>query len=128
MSESGQSPEHRTLLRRGAMVLGLLYVVSIGITCDALAAAILFRRYSVFEAIVVCLLVMILAAVATMGADLGPGGFLRSPDLENNASSLFKTDETDALQKSRALLKTVFYAIASIMALIRLLLSLVGWS
>jgi len=125
MSESSQSPEHRTLLRRSAVVLGLLYVVFVGVACDALAAAILFRPYSVFEAVVVCLLVMILASVATIGVDLGPGGFLRSPDLTTNSSKLFTADETNALQNSRALLKTIFYFIASIMAIVRLLSSLI---
>ena len=57
-----------TTARRVAIVFTLL-IGSMGILWDVLAALILFRSYSFFEAVVVCLLVMILSAVATMRAD-----------------------------------------------------------
>lgn len=115
--------------RRVAIVFTLL-IGSMGIVWDVLAALILFRSYSFFEAVVVCLLVMILCAVATMRADFEPGGFLhrRSDTPKEDESKLFAAREHDFLAQLRSLLKTVFYAIAFIMALVKLVLVLIAGS
>jgi hypothetical protein len=113
--------------RRVAIVSTLL-IGSMGLVWDVLAAFILFRSYPFFEAVVVCLLVMILSAVATMRADFEPGGFLyrRGDTPKEDEPKLFASRESDVLAQSRSLLKTLFYTIAFIMALVKLVLALLG--
>jgi hypothetical protein len=110
-----------------AIVFTLL-IGSMGIVWDVLAAFILFRSYSFFEAVVVCLLVMILCAVATIRADFEPGGFLyrRADEPKEDESKLFAARERDFLAHLRSLLKTIFYTIAFIMALVKLVLALLA--
>lgn len=56
-------------------IVPVIIVSAIGIIWDVLAGLILFRGYTFFESVVVCLLVMILCSLATMRADFEPGGF-----------------------------------------------------
>jgi len=99
-----------------------------GIVWDVLAAFILFRGYSFFEAVVVCLLVMILSAIATIRADFEPGGFLyrRADTAKEDEPRLFAPRESDFLAQFRSLLKTLFYTLAFIMALVKLVLALLA--
>ena len=96
---------------------------------DVLAAFVLFRSYSFFEAVVVCLLVMILCAVATMRADFEPGGFLHrhgdDPKVEDEPK-LFAPRESDFLAQLRSLLKTIFYSIAFLLAFVKLVMTLIA--
>ncbi len=85
-----------------------------GAVGDLLAASILFRKYSFFESVVVCLLVMILCSVGTMHLDLGPLGFLQRTD----------GAKENGLQQVSASLKMFFYGIATIMALVKIVLAL----
>lgn len=99
---------------------------AIGIVWDALAAAILFRSYTLFESVVVCLLVMILCAVATMRADFELwSGIFGRPDGAKGGDAPNRK-EHDLLDKIRSHLKVLFYGIAFLMALVRLVLALIG--
>ena len=71
---------------------------------------------------------MILCAVATMRADFEPGGLLhRRPDEpKEGETKLFTTGESDFLAQLRSLLKTIFYTIAFLMALVKLVLVLIA--
>jgi H+/Cl- antiporter ClcA len=104
-----------TTARRWKLVFIVLLGVATGVVGDLLAASILFRKYSFFESVVVCLLVMILCSVATIRVDFGPGGFLQ------------RTDDTkeNHLQQVSAGLKALFYGIAFIMALVKIVLTLI---
>jgi hypothetical protein len=95
---------------------------AIGIVWDALAALILFRSYSFFESVVVCLLVMILCSLATMRADFEPGGLLRGAEKSNESP----TTPKDTLREVRSLTKTIFYAVAFVMALVKLVMALIA--
>ncbi len=109
--------------RRWAIVIIVLFGC-IGILWDVLAAVILFRTYSFFESVVVCLLVMILCAVAAMRADFEVwSGIFRSPDAAKEADPDNAT-KRDLIEQLRSQLKVLFYAIAFLMALVRLVLAL----
>ncbi len=97
---------------------------AIGIVWDLLAALILFRSYTFFESVVVCLLVMILSAVATMRADFEPGGLLdRRADKGDDPPGTNRIP--DPQPQLRALVKALFYGLALVMALVKLVLALV---
>lgn len=104
--------------RRTAFVVTVLIGSAIGIVWNVLAALVLFRSYSFFESVVVCLLVMILSAIGTMRADFEPGGLL-----ERRAKS-----EEDPIRDSRSLVKGIFYTIAFVMAIVKLVLALIAAS
>ena len=109
--------------RRWAIVIIVLFG-AIGVVWDVIAAAILFRSYSFFESVVVCLLVMTLCAVATLRADFELwSGIFRTADAptEGNADDHKERDSLDGL---RSRLKVLFYGIAFLMALVRLVLAL----
>jgi hypothetical protein len=107
--------------RRWAIVITVL-LGCIGIVWDVLAAAVLFHSYSFFESVVVCLLVMILCAVATMRADFELwSGIFRRPKAESDS-----TVEPDLLDQVRAHMKVLFYGIAFLMAIVKLVLTLIG--
>jgi hypothetical protein len=112
------SDRERTV-RRWSIAITVIFG-ALGVFWDVLTAAILFRSYSVFEAIVVCLLVMILCAVANVRADfeLWSGVF--------QDSSGAKEKDRDLLERLRAHLKGLFYGIAFLMALVKLVLTLTG--
>lgn len=115
--------------RRVAIIFTLL-IGSLGIVWDVLAGLLLFHSYSFFEAVVICLLVMMLCAVGTMRADFEPGGFLhrRGDAPKDGESKRFAPREHDVLAQLRSLVKTAFYAIAFIMALVKLVLVLIAGS
>ena len=115
----------QTTVRRWAIVLTVVLGLAFGIVWDVLAAAVLFRSYSFFESVVVCLLVMILCAVATMRADFEPGGLLQRPDVKKDTDASSTRKESDVLHQLRALLRVLFYGIAFVMALIKLVLALI---
>ncbi len=104
-----------------------LIIGSVGIASEVLVALILFRSYRFFEAVVVCLLVMILCAVSAMRADFEPGGYLHRRDVtpkedEPQASSPY----FDGLAHLRWRLKAMFQAIAFTMALVKLVIVLLA--
>jgi hypothetical protein len=109
-------------LRRWAVGITVLFG-AIGIVWDVLAAAILFRSYSFFEAVVVCLLVMILCAVATLRADFELwSGIFGKPDTAKEGDD----DNRKALDQIRSHLRVLFYGIAFLMALVKLVLTLIA--
>ena len=110
-------------VRRRAIVITVL-PGAIGIVWDTLAAAVLFHRYSFFESVVVCLLVMTLCAVATMRADFELWSGIFSEDVKESDTA--KSKKPDLLDSFRAHLKVLFYAIAFVMALVKLVLTLIG--
>jgi hypothetical protein len=108
--------------RRLAIALTLL-LGCFGVIWDLLAAAVLFfHSYDFFESVVVCLLVMILCALATMRADfeLWSGVFREPKNKTDNSNG------RDFLENLRAIIKSIFYGIAFLMAAIKLVLTLVG--
>jgi hypothetical protein len=109
-------------VRRWAVAITVL-ISCIGTVWDVLAGVILFRSYTFFEGVVVCLLVMILCAVATVRADfeLWSEIFQRPKD-ERKDNAV----DYDLLDSLRAHLKAIFYGIAFLMALIKLVLLLIG--
>jgi hypothetical protein len=112
--------EERTA-RRWAIVITVL-LGCVGVVWDVLAAAVLLHSYGFFESVVVCLLVMILCAVATMRADFELwSGIFRGPKAEND-----KAVEPDLLDQVRAHMKVLFYGIAFLMAFVKLVLTLIG--
>jgi hypothetical protein len=114
-----------TTARRAAFILTVLIGSAIGVAWDVLAALILFRSYTFFESVVVCLLVMILCSVATMRADFEPGGLLDCRvDKGDDPSAANKV--SDPQSQLRALVKALFYGIAFAMALVKLFLALVA--
>jgi hypothetical protein len=121
---SSVSNDKRTF-RRWKLAITLLFG-AIGIVWDVLAAAILFRTYSFFESVVVCLLVMIICAVATIRADVelwsGISQYLEHPK-DGDAD---KGREPDPIDLLAVKLKPVFYGIAFVMALVKLVLVLIG--
>ncbi len=99
-----------------------MLIGSIGLVWDVLAGFILFRSYTFFEGAVICLLVMILCAVATMRADFELwSGIFQGPKSERTDSAV----DHDLLDKLRAHLKALFYGIAFLMALVKLVLILI---
>src|SRR5438477_959228 len=113
--------EERTA-RRWAIGINVL-LGCVGITWDALAAAVLFHSYGFFETVVVCLLVMILCAIATMRADFELwSGVFRRPKADSGRAAV----KPDLLDEVRAHMKVLFYGIAFLMAFIKLVLTLVG--
>jgi ribosomal protein L37E len=111
-------------VRRFAIALTVL-LGSIGLVWDVLAGFILFRSYTFFEGVVVCLLVMILCAIATMRADFELwSGIFQSPKSEHTDRAV----DHDLLDKLRAHLKALFYGIAFLMALVKLVLVLIEGS
>jgi hypothetical protein len=108
--------------RRIGFIINVLICSPMGIAWDVLAALVLFRRYSFFESVVVCLLVMILSSIATIRADLEPGGLLeRRPE---NSDELKKY--SDLGRELRSSIKGIFYGIAFVMAIVKLVLALVA--
>jgi hypothetical protein len=108
-----------------AFIVTALIGSALGIVWDVLAALILFRSYTFFESVVVCLLVMILCYVATMRADFEPGGFLEHrAEKGDDLSATPKV--SDPLPQLRALVKVLFYGIAFVMALVKLVMTLIG--
>jgi hypothetical protein len=114
--------------RRTAMVIAMLISIAVGIPWVVLSAAVLFHHYSFFESVVVCLLVMILSAVATIRADFEPGGFLqeRLSDIQKDGDPAVAAKVSDPLPQLRALLKSIFYGIAFLMALVKLMVTLLA--
>jgi hypothetical protein len=110
--------------RRAAFIVTVLIGSALGIVWDVLAALILFRSYTFFESVVVCLLVMILCAVATMRADFEPGGLLDRVEKGDDASDANKI--SDHQPQLRALVKAIFYGLAFVMALVKLVLALIA--
>jgi hypothetical protein len=93
-----------------------------GVGWDILAAVVLFRSYSFFEAVVVSLLVMILCGVATVRADFEPWwSVLQGSD--GGKPGVGK--EPDVLEQLKSHLKALFYAIAFLMALVKLVLAVI---
>lgn len=105
---------------RIAFVVSVLIGSAIGIVWNVLAALVLFRSYSFFESVVVCLLVMILSAIGTMRADFEPGGFLERKEKSK--------EDSDPVRESRSLVKGIFYTIAFIMAIVKLVQALIAAS
>jgi hypothetical protein len=75
--------------------------VTLGIIWNVLIATILFRSYRFFELVVVCVLVMIFSAVATMRADLEPGSLLHSRESVKDSDATALCKESDLLQVCR---------------------------
>ena len=120
---SGSTTRQRTA-RRWRLAVTLL-LGAIGIMWDVLAAWILFRSYSFFESVVVCLLVMILCATAAVRADVELSGiFQRSGSAKE--SEVSEPGESELLDQLRAHLRGLFYGIAFLMALVKLVLALIG--
>lgn len=116
------SNDERTVRRRAIVITVLLGAM--GIVWDVLAAAVLFHSYSFFESVVVCLLVMTLCAVATVRADFELWSGIFSGDVKDSDTA--KSKEPDFLNSLRTHLKVLFYAIAFVMALVKLVLTLIG--
>jgi hypothetical protein len=113
---------NETTQRRTAFIVAVLIGSAIGLIWDVLSALILFRSYTFFESVVVCLLVMLLCSVATIRADWEPGGFLhRGADNNTDASD----KDEDSLRRVPSLAKTIFYGIAFVMALVKLVMALI---
>ena len=110
-------------LRRGAIVTTVIFG-AIGIVWDVLAAAVLFHNYSFFESVVVCILVMTLCAVATLRVDFGLWSGIFREDVKEGDTA--KNKQPDLLDSFRAHLRVLFYAVAFIMALVKLILTLIG--
>jgi hypothetical protein len=114
--------------RRWLIAITLLLAVVVGVAWDVLAAAVLFHRYSFFESVVVCLLVMMLCAVFTVIADVERWSDSFSKHLKN-IGGIAPTSEPDplpdVLHQLRALLRVLFYAVAFVMALVELVLTLI---
>lgn len=110
---------------QGRKIIIIAIFGSIGAVWDVLAAAILFHNYSFFESVVVCLLVMILSTVATVRADfeLWSGIFSGEDEREGDTA---KSRRPGLLDSFRAHLRVLFYAVAFLMALVKLILTLVG--
>jgi hypothetical protein len=116
------SNETRAL--RAAVIFTALVCSAIGIIWDALAALILFRSYTFFESVVICLLVMILCYVAMMRADFELSFF--EARVDNNDDSATTPKVAEELPQLKALVKSIFYGIAFAMALVKLVLALIG--
>jgi hypothetical protein len=108
---------------RRTIILTVLIGSVGGIVGDVVAALILFRSYTFFESVVVCLLVMILCSAWTMRADFEPGGLLH---LDTGKDSEAPQTPKDLLREVRWLVKTIFYGIAFAMALVKLVLALIA--
>lgn len=107
---------------RSAIVATIVILGVFGLGWDVLAATILFHRYSFFESVVVCLLVMILCGVATVRSDVELGVF--SEDVQDGDAA--ERNVAKALRGIRLQVQFLFYAIAFLMALVKLVLTLVG--
>jgi hypothetical protein len=107
--------------RRRKLIFTILYGVTMGIMGDVLAAAILFHGYSsFFESVVVALLVMVLCSVALLRSELSPGGLLQLPSVAEEG------DPVAPLLGVQSQLKGVFYGIAFLMAVAKLVLIVIG--
>lgn len=115
---------NKKVARTASIVVTLLIRGTIGIVWNVIAAAVLFRSYSFFEAVVVCLLVMILCAVATLLADLEPWRTLRPSDAGKHDDG--KDRESDLPRELAEHLRVFFYGIGFAMALVKLVMTLVG--
>jgi len=109
-------------VRRRAIVITVVFG-AIGMVWDVLAAAVLFRDYSFFESVVVCLLVMTLCTVATVRADFELWSGIFSDAKESDTR---KSKQPDVLDSFRAHLRALFYGVALVMALVKLILTLIG--
>ena len=107
--------------QRRTIILTVLIGSVIGIVWDVVAVLVLFRSYTFFESVVVCLLVMILCSTWTMRADFEPGGLLH---LGTGKDSEAPETPKDLVREVRWLLKTIFYGIAFAVALVKLVLAL----
>jgi len=110
-------------VQRRAVVITVLFGAT-GIVWDVLAAAVLWHSYSFFESVVVCLLVMTLCAVATLRVDFELWSRLFSGDA--GESNVTEDRQPDLLDSFRAHLRVLFYAVAFIMALVKLILTLLA--
>jgi len=97
---------------------------AIGIAWDALAAVVLFHNYSFFESVVVCLLVMSLCTVATVRVDFELWSGIYSEDVPESDTT--KSKQPNPPDSFRAHLRVVFYAVAFVMALVKLILTVIG--
>lgn len=122
--ETEHESEREKKIRRRLIALTVFFA-SVGVVWDVLAAAVLFHTYTFFESVVVCLLVMILCVIATLRIDfeLSSGIFRRPQGAQDNGA---ERSEPDILEQVRAFVKGIFYAIAFIMALIKLVMTLIG--
>jgi hypothetical protein len=98
---------------------------ALGIVWDLLAAAVLFHSYNFFESVVVCLLVMTLSVAATVRADFEVwSGIFEDPDATKGTNAQHRDD--DLLRELRGHVKVLFYAIAFLMALVKLVMTLLS--
>jgi hypothetical protein len=95
-----------------------------GIVWDVLAAVVLFHNYSFFESVVVCLLVMILCTAATVRVDFELWSGIYSEDAPEGNTT--KGKQPDPLDSVRAHLRVLFYAVAFVMALVKLIMTVIG--
>jgi hypothetical protein len=108
-----ESEREKKIRKRFVVVFGAVGLVWVG-----LAALVLLHSYTFFESVVVCLLVMILSAVATLRSDFELwSGMLRD---DNGA----KRTEPDVLDKIRSNVRVIFYGIAFTMAFVKLVITL----
>lgn len=109
--------------RRWAVILTLVFG-AFGIVWDVLAFAVLFHGYSFFESVVVCLLVMILCVAATVRAEFEAwSGVFQNFNADKDPNTPPKEDH-DSLHQLRGHVKVLFYAIAFLMALVKLVMTL----
>lgn len=107
---------------RGWAITLTILLACLGIGWDVLFGLLLFApNYSFFEGVVICLLVMLFCTTLSMRSDfeLWSEIFRRSEPETDNAV------DHRALDQLRTHLKAVFYAIAFLMALVKLVLLLI---
>ena len=119
-----EAKEDRTRFRRRVITI-VVVGGCVGVVWDVMAAAVLFHKYTFFESVVVCLLVMILCTVATLHADFDLWSAIHRPRTEKDASASERS-KPDDLDEITSLTKVLFYAIAGIMAFIKLVMTLLG--
>jgi hypothetical protein len=113
--------EDKMRSRRFALVITIIIGSAVGLVWDTLAGLILFRSYSFFESVVISLLVMILSSIATMRADFEPLAFIQRT-AEKNDDPASKVSEL--MRETRSIVKGIFYGVAFLMALAKLVLAL----
>lgn len=116
--ETKHESEREKKIQRRLVALNV-FLGAVGLVWVVLAAVVLFHTYTFFESVVVCLLVMILSAVATLRADFELwSGMFRADGNEA------KRTEPDVLEKVRSNMRVIFYGVAFIMAFVKLVITL----